>query len=481
VTDVLLINPPIYLDDEGAGGTHPSDPLSYDQPPIHFPPIGLAYLGAALEADGFGVTILDAWAQPDPARLILDAVRRHPPRVVGLSVLVFTLPSVYRLVPQIRAAAPRAAIVLGNMQVAQDPELVAKMGADFGVLGWGEAPLVALTRQLVRGEGADEDIPGLVRPDGDGVRVTPPTCPRDIDELPPPARHLLGARRYYSPADARPMTMIATQRGCPFRCGHCHHASPDVRAAFPLRVRDVDAVVDELRLIRANTDIRYAEFTDDTFTSNRKRALAFCAALQRASVGMEWGCDSRANLLDVELLTAMNGAGCKKLSVGVETASEAIRFGMNKQIRNEEIRATFRACRQVGIETTANFMFGLPGETLDDLERTVRFAIDLRPTYVEFHIALVLPGTPLYHDAVARGVIPADVFDRFMRGEAPFPVFVPEGLDAGDLQRKDLDAYRRFYLRPGYVFERVKRLTGPADLLRHIRMALWIVMSTRSR
>ena len=481
MTDVLLINPPIYLDAGSEPRTSETDPLSYDQPPIHFPPIGLAYLGAALEADGFEVAILDAWDRDDPSRQVMDAVRRLRPRVVGLSVLVFTLPAVYRLVPRIRAAAPEATIVLGNMQVAQDPDIVVKVGADYGVVGWGEAPLVALTRRIVRGEGADDDIPGLALPDGDGVRVIPPACARDVDALPLPARHLLGARRYFSPADARPMTMIATQRGCPFRCGHCHHASPEVRAAFPLRVRGVDAVVEELRLIRAQTDIRYAEFTDDTFTSNRKRALAFCHALRRAGVDMEWGCDSRANLLDAELLTAMKAAGCKKLSIGVETASEAIRFGMNKQIRNDEIQATFGACRQAGIETTANFMFGLPGETLDDLERTVRFAIDLRPNYVEFHIALVLPGTPLYHDAVARHAIPADVFDRFMRGEAPFPVFVPEGLDAGDLQRKDLDAYRRFYLRPGYVFERVKRLKGPADLLRHIRMALWIVTSTRSR
>ncbi len=437
-------------------------------------------MGASLEVDGFRVEILDAWGQPEPMALVRQTVRRVRPRIVGLSVLVFTLPSVYRLVPQIREAAPDATIVLGNMQLAEDPDLVTKVGADLGIIGMGEAPLVQLARQVIRGEKIKE-IPGLVRPADGGVTVTPSKPPKDIDTLPPPARHLFGSRPYFSPSDARPMTMLTTQRGCPYRCGHCHHSSPRVRDAFPMRSRSVDAVVDELVQVTEQTDIRYFEFTDDTFTSNRERVLAFCEAVRRAGIKMEWGCDSRANLLDAELLSAMRSAGCRKLSIGVETASEAIRHEMRKMVHNHEIRATLAACREVGIETNANFIFGLPGETLQDLERTIRFALELRPNFVEFHVALALPNTPLFEDALARGVTTADIYDRFMRGEAPFPIFLPEGLEVEELRRKDLEAYRRFYLRPGYVLDRVRRLKGPADLLRHIRMALWVMGSFAAR
>ena len=480
VLDLLLVNLPNFLELDLARRAPGTDLLALDQPPIAFPPLGLAYLGAAVQDDGFDVAVLNAWGMPQPAKAVVDRVRRDRPAVVGLSVLLFNLPSAYLLVPRIREASPDSVIVLGNLQVAEDPTVVQKVGADFGILGWGEAPLVALTRHVVRGQGSLDNLPGLVTPHGDTVRVVPP-AEQDIDAIPWPDRSLLGEGAYRSPSDPRPMTMVVTQRGCPHRCSYCHHSSQNIRSVFPWRCRDMDDVVAEVAWLTEHTDTEYLEFTDDALTSSRRRVLEFCRGLRQRGVQVEWGCDARADRLDPELLRAMHGAGCRKLSLGVETGSETIRRAMAKNVSDHAVRSAIRSCRDVGIQTTANFMFGLPGESIDDLERTTRFAMDLGPDFVEFHVAMVLPNTELFRRALQRGLVTEDVFDRFMRGETPFPAFVPEGLTLSDLRRVDARAYRRFYLRLGYVVQRVRSLRGPADLLYHIKMALWVLRSTGSK
>ena len=479
--DVLLINPPLHLR-RGAGATaRRPDPLSYDQPPIHFPPLGLCYLGASLLQDGFSVEVLDGYIRGSSTEELLAEVGRRRPALVGISALCFTLPVVFSLVQELKRMYPDLPVVLGNLQVADDPRLVLKTGADYGLLGWAERSLCALARALLRSPGGAGEIPGLVHRGEGGLRVNPAARLDDLDALPHPARQLLADGVYFSPADARPMTAVTASRGCAFGCAHCQHSDPLTQQNFHTASRSVDQVALEVLALERSSDVRYFEFTDNTFTTDRDRALRFCQAMLAAGSRMTWSCDSRANLLDRELLLAMRRAGCKKISIGVETASEAARWRMNKKITNSQIRRTFRLCRELGLETTANFIFGLPSETLADLQRSTRFAVALRPNYVEFHVALVVPNTPLFHDAVSRGLVDEDVFDRYMHGEVGFPVFIPEGLELDQLRRADRRAYRRFYLRPSYVWERLRRLRGPADLLRHVKLALWVLRSAGGR
>ncbi len=479
--DVLLVNPPLVVPPPRKDGVAELDPLQFDQPPIRFPPLGLCYLGAALEADGFRVALLDASALGLAPDAVVAEVARRRPRMLGLSVLVFTLPAVYRIVRGVRAACPETRVVLGGLHVSDDPMVVQKTGADYGVRGWGEEPLAALVRACLRGEGDPAAIPGVVH-EADGKWVANPVGRlRPFDQVAPPARHLLGATRYRTPFDPRSMANVSLSRGCAFRCDHCHYGSPGVRACHPHQVRPVDSIQDEFASIRRDTGARFVTFTDDTFTIHRDRILDLCEALARETDPMPWSCETRASLLDEELLLAMRRAGCRAVSIGVETASEAIRSRSHKAVTNRHVRAAFALCRRAGIEAKANFMFGLPGERPEDFEASIRFAIELQPAYVEFHIALVLPNTPLFQDALARGLLQADVYDRFMRGEGGFPLYLPGGVTAGDLVRADQRAYRDFYLRPGYVWDRLRRLRGAGDLARHVRLGAWVAWSALRR
>jgi len=348
--DVLLVNPPLDLDRVHADGSVHVDPVKFDQPPIDFPPLGLCYLGAVLEQDGFSVEIVDAWVQRMTVETILDRVRQKRPRIVGVSLLSFTLPSVYRLVGRIRETCPESTVVLGNLYVSNDPSIVGKMDAHFGILGWGEEPLRRLARFLVRREGSVDDIPGLVF-DRDGRTIVgEPYLDGDLSALPLPARHLIDGNRYFSPADHRPMANLTMTRGCPFHCEHCHFSSTNVRKCFHRQSRPVEDVVSEFQWLAAKKEVRYISFTDDTFTVDRKGVMELCSSLAGAGNKVPWGCETRASFLDRELLDAMRAAGCKGISIGVETANEEIRKRMQKRVSNEQIREAVHHCGEVGIE-----------------------------------------------------------------------------------------------------------------------------------
>jgi len=473
LTDVVLINPPITFE-RASRSRDRSDPLLFDQPPISYPPLGLAYLGAVLEQEGLVVRILNA-ALPDMGKeRLLAELRRERPRIIGISLLVFTLRSTYSLLREIRALDLDAEVVVGGVHVADDPGVVGKLGLRHGFVGEADVSFARFCRQTLDG-GPVEEIDGLVTAEGDRVRMNKPRVIRDLEGLPLPAAHLLfPSRHYHTPADPRPMTVMITSRGCPFRCTYCHFYSSGIREAFPYRRRRPEGVIEEMKLMTGTYGIEYIEFVDGTFTVDRAFTETLMDAIVREGIRVSWGCETRANLVDEPLLRKMRDAGCKKVAFGVETGLDRTRYRVNKKISNRSIEEAFRACHALGLETKANLLLGVPTETVEDLEETIRFTKALNPTYAEFHVSLITPHIEFYEIALREGMITEDVFDRFMEGAAPFPRFTPRGLTPELLDRIDIRAHRRFYLRPGYILRRLRGMRNLRDLRNNLRIFLWL-------
>lgn len=474
MTDVVLINPPITFERESRARDR-SDPLLFDQPPISYPPLGLAYLGAVLEQEGLSVRILNA-ALPDMGKKrLLAELRRERPKVIGISLLVFTLRSTYALLKDIRALDLGAEVVVGGVHVADDPKVVGKLGLRHGFVGEADFSFARFCKRKVNGNGSMDDIDGLVTVEGDRVRMNKPRVIRDLERIPLPAVHLLfPSDFYYTPADPRPMTVMITSRGCPFRCTYCHFYSSEIREAFPYRRRKPAGVIQEMKLMTGTYGVEYIEFVDGTFTVDRRYTEALMDAILREGIRVSWGCETRANLVDEPLLRRMRDAGCKKVAFGVETGLDRTRYLMDKKISNKSIEEAFRACHALGMETKANLLLGVPTETVEDLEETIRFTRKLNPTYAEFHVSLITPNIQFYEIALKEGAITEDVFDRFMEGARQFPRFTPKGLTPELLDRIDIRAHRRFYLRPGYVLRRLKGMRSLRDLRNNLKIFFWL-------
>ncbi|MCX6694799.1 MAG: cobalamin-dependent protein, partial [Candidatus Altiarchaeota archaeon] len=189
-----------------------------------YSPLGLLYVAAILERDGFTVRVLDFDVDNPGAERLKQILEAERPKVVGINTLTTALPEVYGLVRFFRMNSG-AVIVVGGSHVTCEPSSVEYLGADYGIRGEGEYSFLTLCRRVIRGAGALESIDGLVVKDS-GMKYKPPAYVPELDALPFPARHLVHVRNYM-------FNTVLTSRGCPFNCIFCADVSTKVRSRSP--------------------------------------------------------------------------------------------------------------------------------------------------------------------------------------------------------------------------------------------------------
>lgn len=353
---------------------------------VKVPPQGLLYLTAALEAAGFAVEIRDyqlcELAEPwEPATLARFAEDAAP--VVGFSAMSYALPLVIAAARLIKARSPETTIVAGGIGPSGGgaPLLEYAGAIDVIVDGEGERTIVDLMCALRDGRDL-ASVPGIAYRRGERA-VANAGRPRiaSMVELDPPAYHRVDLSRY---------RLVDSQfgRGCPFRCTFC-----DI-APFWNRLnthRPIEHYVDELeRLVKVH-GARDVFIVDDTFVLARKSILTFCAEIERRGMEFDWGCYARVDLMDEELIRRMAAAGCRKVFYGVESGSDDVLEGIAKDTTVEMIvEAVTRSLEHFSFVTTS-FVWGFPGESLDDLRQTVAFLLYLTSLGASPQLNLVLP------------------------------------------------------------------------------------------
>lgn len=446
---VLLVNPPV----------------ASVAAKISTPPLGLCYLTASLKAAGHDALILDADALDLTTAAAADEVKRHSPDVLGVTAMTPTVEAAWDLIRAARGHAPK--VILGGPHVSAVEAKVFEEAAgliDAAVLGEGEETLPRLLNSMAAGR--DEPIPGVLRPGRDD----PPERPRvrDLNALPFPERASLPAGVYRHPLFGDdPVTAMITSRGCPYRCVFC-----DKRVCgATFRPRTPENVLAEIEEIALNQGVRRIIIYDDLFTLDRNRVISICKGIIDRGLNITWKCEGRVNRTDAETLSWMRRAGCELIAYGVETAKPSGLEFLRKDITPEQARDAFRLTREAGIRTLGYFLLGIPGETMEDELKTVRFAVEIGADYAQFGILSPLPGTPLYdlaaekgwlHEAPARG--PAERGSR--RPVILDGYWTIERLD--EIARR---AHRMFYFRPGYLARRVLRAGSWAEVKAGARQA----------
>ena len=188
--------------------------------------------------------------------------------------------------------------------------------------------------------------------------------------------------------------VFESSRGCPWKCSFCS------QEMYSWRYRTKPAVLfaEEVNRAVLQTGMKTAYFFDLEFTTSKKRTLEICGELIRLNVQKRliWACQTRADSINEEVITALKESGCKLIHFGVETANTEALKTTNKKTTLEKIERGIRLAKRAGLETACFFLFGLPGEVPDDFEKTIDFARRLNPTYASFRFAIPIPGTPLY-------------------------------------------------------------------------------------
>ena len=438
-----------------------------------YPPLGLLYLQAAVEARQSGrAEILDANLPGTARRFDADAGLPSPPDIVGLTAMTPNLLGVVDTVRRVKAAWPAARVVIGGPHADLFPEESAGLpGVDFVLAGEGEESLPLLLDALAEGR-SPESLPGIYsRAGSQQVASAARPVVTDLDALPLPDRSRIGVAAYRGFAGSpEPFTTMITSRGCPYRCAFC--GTPRGKH----RLRGVDSIVEEVDRCRA-LGIGHVYFLDDTFPLDGRRLHDLCDALARRA-GLSWSCRTAAVGVTEDGLRAMKAAGCRRLQIGVETGTDEGLRVLGKAAGIDKMREAFRIARRAGIETVAYFMIGLPTErTPADVRATLRFAREIDPTYAMFNVLTLYPGTALFEEAARRGLVDGEAWRRFAR--EPRAGFVApvweEHLTRGQVLRLLTRAYRSFYWRPRVVARLLREGGGVAGFFRRFRigLAMW--------
>jgi len=365
------------------------------------PPLGLAYLAAALEAAGAEVRLLDYVVYPFDEPWLANVLDRFEPHLVGVTAVTMTVDNALHILKTVRRLRPDIPTVMGGPHAtfAARETLQSQPELDLVVLGEGERTIVELIRALAAG--ADpETVAGIAYRRGREIRFTAARpLIGDLDDLPAPARHLLPLGRYR--ALGMPIS-LTTSRGCPHQCIFCVGRR---MVGSRVRYRSPRLVVDELAAV-ADLGFHQINLADDLFTANRRHCLAVCDEIERRRLKVKWTSFARVDTVTFELLRRMRSAGCTAVSFGIESGSPAILKTVKKGITREQVVAAVEMCTRAGVTPFASFILGLPGETEATIAETLAFGDQLKASGLlyGFHLLAPFPGTEIRDRAEEYGI-----------------------------------------------------------------------------
>ncbi|MBU0768155.1 MAG: B12-binding domain-containing radical SAM protein, partial [Proteobacteria bacterium] len=346
--------------------------------------------------------------------------------------------------------------IIGGIHASALPKNTLEEFGDFDFLihGQGEVPLLELINRLKLNHGVDK-IKGLAYRKDDCVKVNPPQDRYiPLDELPFPAREKLDLVKYAPHLQKHmklPNTGIFSSIGCCFQCLYCsiHTVHPGLDMRKP---ENVAAEIEECMYKFGISDFR---FFDDCFTLNRSRLVKLCNLIIERKLKIFWNCQSRVDKVDLELLRLMKKAGCHQITYGVEVGTEKALKIINKDTTLNHAIEAINLTKKAGIESGASFMFGIPGENEADMRQTIKFAKRLSPDIATFYILKAYPGTPVFEKEIKKQtVIQINWEDYLIHGPPVFDI----GMSSERLINLLKQAYHGFYFRPGYFWQRLKKI-----------------------
>ncbi len=259
-----------------------------------------------------------------------------------------------------------------------------------------------------------------------------------------------------------PYISLYTGRGCKSRCTFC--LWPQTVGGHRYRTRSVGHVVEEIAWAqKAFPQVKEFFFDDDTFTDNLPRAEAIARELGK--LGVTWSCNAKANV-PRETLRVLRDNGLRLLLVGYETGNQQILYNIKKGMRIEFARRFTKDCHELGITIHGTFILGLPGETKETIEETIRFATEINPHTIQVSLAAPYPGTYLYRQALENGWLDsarAELVD--VHGLQIAPLHYPH-LSHTEIFDAVETFYRRFYFRSGKIASIVSEMVRSPEMMK---------------
>ena len=458
---VSMFNPPYGLH---AGGG--------DRQLAGMQPLGLACMAAATRDAGHHVAVCDAYSFGFGEEEIREFIATERPDVVATTS---TTPYIYDAWAIHRIAKEMNSDILtvnGGPHASHIPEDVARdENTDVAVVGEGEFIFLEILAEIDTRDFSE--IAGIAYRTPDGkVKRNPNRVPNHhLDNLPFPALDLLPSITDYtiSPHHGRSgrFAPVNTTRGCPYNCEFC---SITAYQGTKYRFRSVENVIEELKMLKNEQGVTMTSFREGVATLRKTRMKQICQRMIEEELNLSWTCTATISSADPEMFRLMKEAGCTSIEYGIETGSETVLnanpYLLSKNFSVEKVAEVVHMTADAGIDVHGYFIIGMPGETKQTVDETIKFACSVPISTAGFTIAIPFPGTELYHYYSSRNRLHDKPWYQF---DPNFGVVIEhENLTATELEAAYKKAWRKFYLRPSQILRRFRAIRSWADLLNHI-------------
>jgi len=439
---------------------------NYSENAILLPHLGMAYLAALLREKGFEVSLIDANVLNLKKDEIIKRLKTFNPEYLLYSSITDNFQDAIWWIEEIKKDFDRPTILGGPHMEIYPEEALSYDAIDYGVIGDGWETLPEILDAL-RDKKDLNSIKGICYKKNGKVRFTEPRQKRvRLEDVPFPARDLLPIDKYDTVVSKkRPITSMITALGCPFRCAYC---CTDTN----VRSRPAEHIVAEIEECVKKYNIKEIQFYDETFTIDKKRINKVLDLIEEKGLKFLWSVRTRVDCVDEQLLKRMAHAGCIRVNYGIESGDKQILKSINRDVSLDRIKDAVRWSKQAGITVFGFFMIGLPGETHDSIQKTLKLMLELNIDFAQLNKFVPIPNSKIYED------IKRDTGEDFWRdytlGKVGLDDFKPYNVN---ITPRELDAYldngyKSFYFRPKYIWQKLISVRSFAELFRMASAAL---------
>ncbi len=393
-------------------------------------PVWMGLLANYMLTKGYAVHIIDANADElTPAKVAQEVVEINPTLTAVIvyghnpSASTQVMPSAGRFCKAIKDLAPdKKVLMLGGHVSALPERTLREESVDYVCTGEGPVTLSDLVMCLkTSGPTELSKVRGLMYKENNEI-VTNPHAPNIVNldqEIPGMPWHMLPMDKYMTfnwhalgyPA-RKPAAAIYTTLGCPYRCEFCCIQAPFKKGEKALGIKpninsyrywSPEFIVKQVKLLVENYGIKHLKFADEMYFLNARHNNAISEGLIHEGLGdwlNIWAYARVDTVKNNKMVDLAIRSGIHWLCLGIESASEKIRNDIDKSYKQDEIFKSVEKARQAGIYIAANYIFGLPEDTVETIEQTLKLAMELNTEWFNVYSAMAYPGSELYHRAV---------------------------------------------------------------------------------
>jgi radical SAM superfamily enzyme YgiQ (UPF0313 family) len=288
----------------------------------------------------------------------------------------------------------------------------------------------------------------------------------DLNEMPSPAWDLLPMEKYH-PHNWHLMVndspqkygITATSLGCPFSCSFC--AVSTLFGKKKVRFKSPKKVIEEIDTMVKNYGIKYIKILDECFVLNLNHVNEICDLIIGRGYDLDMWAYAGVDTVNESILGKLKEAGIHWLCFGIESSNDNSLQAVNKgRFDIQKTKDVMKMVKNAGINIQANFMFGLPEDTIESMENVLQLARDINPEFINFYCTMAYPGSELYNQCVKDNIpLPESWIGYSQLSYEAFPL-PTKYLSSKDILGFRDNAFYRFFENNDAYFDNIKSKFG---------------------